>query len=646
MKKGTDLSPIYRHRSDFTIIGMTGRTGSGCSKIAMQLAKGYGDGADYPDPEDCNIEPGNNSYRKYNIIRKFAMENFRGYNLIRYKDVLTLFLLKYDYAEFIQFLNSPTLANAFARSGLEVKSNFTREIKSLDKLAETFEKFRISLSYIDLSDRNENKGFNELYNLFFESEFQNFSTEFHKILEKGSLMKRNKLLQVIANNLRCSGDPYTITTRDPNNLFTVVELINDIIKSYRKTKGHPTQFVIDSMRNPLEIMFFKQRFSAFYLMAVNRKDEDRKEKLKSKYGESFNDLEKFLEEEYRGGKGGEFYKPYVRECIEKADIHITYRSKERAAAKNEKVKERKDNTSPFFSWEMQLLKYISLIAHPGIITPSPEERCMQLAYTAKYNSGCISRQVGAAITDNNYSIKAIGWNNTPEGQVPCLLRNAEVLIDAPLEERQLKDEEQSDELKTFTPYEKEDNDFREVLLTNFKEPIKQNRQELNGRNVCFCFKTLKNACSEGKNQIHTRSLHAEESAFLQITKYGGEGIAGGKLFTTASPCELCSKKAYQLGIAVIYYIDPYPGISQKQILETGAKPPELRLFNGAIGAAYHWLYEPFMAYKDELSLILGQDIKDFATGLERQLEKSKKEIEAKDKKIQELELLLSPKPEK
>jgi deoxycytidylate deaminase len=69
-----------------------------------------------------------------------------------------------------------------------------------------------------------------------------------------------------------------------------------------------------------------------------------------------------------------------------------------------------DNTSPYFSWKMQLLKYVSLMSHPGLVTPSPEERCMQLAYTAKHNSGCISRHVGAAITDENYSIKAIGWN--------------------------------------------------------------------------------------------------------------------------------------------------------------------------------------------------------------------------------------------
>ncbi|WP_404801019.1 hypothetical protein [Aquipluma nitroreducens] len=81
-----------------------------------------------------------------------------------------------------------------------------------------------------------------------------------------------------------------------------------------------------------------------------------------------------------------------------------------------------------------------------------------------------------------------------------------------------------------------------------------------------------------------------------MTKYGGTGIKNGKLFTTASPCELCAKKAYQLGIKVIYYIDPYPGISEEHILSSGSNPIEIRLFNGAIGNAYHWLYDPIMPY--------------------------------------------------
>jgi len=125
----------------------------------------------------------------------------------------------------------------------------------------------------------------------------------------------------------------------------------------------------------------------------------------------------------------------------------------------------------------------------------------------------------------------------------------------------------------------------------------------NGRNSAYCFKTEYNTLKDKDNQVHTRSLHAEENAFLQISKYGGRGIEGGYLFTTASPCELCAKKAYQLGIKKIYYIDPYPGIATNHILMAGVNNPELILFSGAIGRAFHLLYSPVVAYKDEMSAL-------------------------------------------
>ncbi len=97
---------------------------------------------------------------------------------------------------------------------------------------------------------------------------------------------------------------------------------------------------------------------------------------------------------------------------------------------------------------------------------------------------------------------------------------------------------------------------------------------------------------------------------MQIAKYGGEPVQGGFLFTTASPCELSSKKAYQLGISKVIYIDPYPGISKEHILSSGTLKPDLILFRGAIGRAYHRLYQPLMAYKDELQMLTGYVIND------------------------------------
>lgn len=86
---------------------------------------------------------------------------------------------------------------------------------------------------------------------------------------------------------------------------------------------------------------------------------------------------------------------------------------------------------------------------------------------------------------------------------------------------------------------------------------------------------------------------------LQISKYGGQPLQGGNLFTTASTCELCAKKAYQLGIKNIFYIDVYPGISNDQILKNGTNSPNVYAYLGAIGRGFNKLYEPFMSQKDE-----------------------------------------------
>ncbi|PKN11891.1 MAG: hypothetical protein CVU69_10470 [Deltaproteobacteria bacterium HGW-Deltaproteobacteria-4] len=85
-----------------------------------------------------------------------------------------------------------------------------------------------------------------------------------------------------------------------------------------------------------------------------------------------------------------------------------------------------------------------------------------------------------------------------------------------------------------------------------------------------------------------------------IVKHGGQGVKDGSLYTTASPCELCSKKAYQLGIKRIVYIEPYPGIAVSHVVHSGTNQPSMMLFSGAIGQAYSKLYDPIMPYKDEL----------------------------------------------
>lgn len=624
MSQAIDLTHIYNLRNDFTIIGLTGQIGSGCSEVAEQFVRGFGDGTDYENPFEIGLNDTedsfkHNSFRKYRIIYDYSKVNFKGYTLIKYKDVITIFLLQNTFESFIEFLESDELKREFLK--IKVDIDFQDEISKISSLKSSFDELRENYKNIDVPNIKDNNNWELLFEFYFDTKFVELNKNLHSILSKSSLLKRNKTLQVIATNIRKSGNPYSSVETSADNIFTVVELINSIIKSHgehgKQNGDERNQIVIDSLRNPIEIMFFKQRFAAFYTVAINREDDIRKSILTGKYTlDSKESREKFWEEEYKGGGDSEFYKANISACIQQADIHISFLEDGEVKKKNSQLKKKNsvaDFTSPFFSWRMQLLKYVSLISHPGIVTPSPEERCMQLAYTAKHNSGCISRHVGAAITDEYYSVKAIGWNNTPSGQVPCVLRNASDLLN------------HTNDIYAFTDYEKQDVDFNKAFRKNFESQIGEQQNNLKGRNVCFCFKDIKNSSSEGKNQVHTRSLHAEESAFLQIAKYGGVGIENGKLFTTASPCELCAKKAYQLGIKVIYYIDPYPGISLKHILSTGGNPIEVRLFNGAIGNAYHWLYDPIMPYKNELTLLLGNKFKDFASQQKEKADKYEKE---------------------
>ena len=42
-----------------------------------------------------------------------------------------------------------------------------------------------------------------------------------------------------------------------------------------------TFIVIDTFRNPFEALYFRERYSAFYLMALNTNDSTRKDRLRA-----------------------------------------------------------------------------------------------------------------------------------------------------------------------------------------------------------------------------------------------------------------------------------------------------------------------------------------------------------------------------
>lgn len=158
---------------------------------------------------------------------------------------------------------------------------------------------------------------------------------------------------------------------------------------------------------------------------------------------------------------------------------------------------------------------------------------------------------------------------------------------------------------------KDGHTFQQKISEDYGKIIEQMAERLHSNRPIFCFRELHNRYAGGNNQVYGRSLHAEENALMQISKFGGEGLMGGVIYVTASPCELCSRKLYQVGVRKIVYIDPYPGIAREQTVASGFLQPELVQYRGAYGASYYKLYTPLISPKDEQSI----RCKDLSCGL-------------------------------
>ncbi len=493
------IKKTYSHVGNFILLGLTGRTGSGCSSAAKIL------GQENALPiGDSTIYTSTNDKRKLGIVQKYTQNNWEPFYSIRVTTVITYFILDLDFGQFAEFLSTVVpgkdagdIANKLSsfKAEYEEAHGLVKELKGLPEDSKDKVKARAKRSI----------------EIFFDV-LPQFTEKLKEALQELIGVDSYVLLyQEAGDNIRASGKA-NVKEFDADKIFFLPRVINKIVRALQykhKDEGKENLFiVIDAIRNPYEAEYFKQRHAHFFLVAVNTPNSERLAHLRDSHKLSDAQIQKLDQKEYPKKNSGieMFVSQNIQRCIELADIHLT------------NPKRQKFNNTELAN---QLYWYVTLIKHPGLVTPTAVERSMQLAFTAKLNSGCISRQVGAVITDASYSVKAVGWNSVPEGQVPCLLRGADELLHG------------VSDTSTFSEYEQNSSEFRRVLDLSFSTIIRD--EELGGRPFPYCFKDVYNEVEGEKNQVHTRSLHAEENAFLQITKYGRGGDKRWGAFYNCQP---------------------------------------------------------------------------------------------------------------
>jgi deoxycytidylate deaminase len=286
-------------------------------------------------------------------------------------------------------------------------------------------------------------------------------------------------------------------------------------------------FILRSMKTQAEVETLRAVYGArFFLFAAYSPDDNRADHLaneiersrKSKTGWTHQPedlIERDFDEETDGGQE-------VSRTFHRADFFIDGRDHETA---------RRD-----------LARTLEILFGHPFRTPTRDEFGQFQAAGAAVRSAELGRQVGAAISDRDDSVIALGTNEVPR------FRGGSHW------------DEDGEGNREFEISERDTNQqHQEEMATKLADAITEadssgeavgalDREELAGRLL-----------SAGLREITEfgRAVHAEMDALLEAARRG-ISVRGCTLHTTTFPCHNCARHIVAAGITRVVFIEPYP----------------------------------------------------------------------------------------
>jgi deoxycytidylate deaminase len=284
-------------------------------------------------------------------------------------------------------------------------------------------------------------------------------------------------------------------------------------------------FLVDSLKNLNDVTVLRRTFGhEFYLVSVHAPRLERWGRM-TKY-KSWTDNERAAFEECDKidsdeksvrpdiGDAGQ----QVSKVAATADYHI---------ANTKNIQELSDDGE----------RFVNFLFGYGLNQPTLDERFMHHAFSASNSSGCLSKQVGAAIVDSSGHIRGVGYNDVPkargglytsgEDDKRCYqMGDSRCMNDTNKQERFDSLQSEINEAFTITENDK----LKEVIWrSQFKESTE------------YC-----------------RAVHAEMEALLSMARSSSGSSVGTTMYVTTYPCHNCTKHILAAGVAKVVYIEPYP----------------------------------------------------------------------------------------
>ena len=291
------IARVYGEDDDLIVFGLTGRTGSGCSTVAKILQS----------PKNSirhtlfdGINPETNEDRKQRIVSRHFEATRAPFLLIQVRSIITTFILD--------------KATALAKDYF--KDILTNSEKS-DEFFEILENLEVKYRMINVEDNADAVDF---YTDYLPRQCDELRS---KIGESAFV----QLYQQIGKNIRLSGQAYSENLVE-GKFFSLAERIDEIIKVIHKQRqmtAEKTYIVVDAIRNPLEALFFQDRYPSFYLVAISTPESDRQARLrKLKYSDP--DISSIDANEYTARDLDEIESYSVQDiqaCLQRADLYLS-----------------------------------------------------------------------------------------------------------------------------------------------------------------------------------------------------------------------------------------------------------------------------------------------------------------------------------
>jgi deoxycytidylate deaminase len=273
-------------------------------------------------------------------------------------------------------------------------------------------------------------------------------------------------------------------------------------------------YIINQIKHPSEITLLREVYrNNFYLMGLLRTEEERRRNLKEEPMPD-GDVATLID---RDRKSSDDNGQHVEKSLFQADYFI-----QNIDVAEEIVK--------------SVTRFIKLVHGTNHITPKKDETGIYAAYSASLRSACLSRQVGAAIADEEGVILSTGCNDVPS--FGGGLYNAD----------------SSSDKRCFNSGGLCHNDKHKRLLKEEIELILKksdiDKYEQIAEDILLN--------SKAKSLIeYSRAIHAEMDAITALARSTNNSTINKTLYCTTYPCHVCARHIVAAGIKRVVYIEPY-----------------------------------------------------------------------------------------